>query len=68
MLKKLKVKKGALGARGYYITGTLFFVYKGKVKSSRPSPRETCDKRPLVRESDSGWCHRHTMMSVIKIY
>ena len=36
------------------------FNYEGKVKSSRPSLRETREKRPLGMESDWSWCHRHT--------
>ena len=34
--------------------------YEGKVKSSRPSLRETRDKRPLGRDLDGSWCHLHT--------
>ena len=36
------------------------------MKSSRPSLRETRDKRPLGRDPDRSWCHRHTM-SMIKL-
>ena len=36
------------------------FVYEDKVKSSRPSLRETQDKCPLGRDLDKSWCHRHT--------
>ena len=35
-------------------------VYEGKVKSSRLNLRETQDKRPLGRDPDRNWCHRHT--------
>ena len=31
--------------------------YEGKVKSSRPSLRDTRDKRPLGRDPDRSWCH-----------
>ena len=34
--------------------------FEGGLKSFRPSVRETRDKRPLNRESDRSWCHRHT--------
>ena len=37
-----------------------FEEYESKVKSSRHSLRETRDKRPLGRDSDRSWCHRHT--------
>ena len=30
------------------------------MKSYRPSLRETWDKRPLGRDPDRSWCHRHT--------
>ena len=43
------------------------FKYEGNVKSSRPSLRETWDKRPLGRDPDRSWCDRHTI-SKIKIY
>ena len=38
-----------------------------KMKSSWPSLHQTWDKRPLDRESDKSWCHRHTM-SMIKLF
>ena len=38
-----------------------------KVESSRPNLRETRDKRPLSRDPDRSWCHRHTT-SMIKLY
>ena len=33
-------------------------MYEGKVKSSRPSSRETRDKQPLGRDRDRSWYHR----------
>ena len=36
-----------------------FLNYEGKMKSSRPSLRETRDKWPLVKDPDRSWCHRH---------
>ena len=33
--------------------------YEAKVKSSRPSLRETRDKRPSGNDPDKSWCHRH---------
>ena len=33
---------------------------QGQVKSSRPSLRKTLDKRPLGKDPDRSWCHRHT--------
>ena len=39
----------------------------GDLKSFRPSLRETRDKRPLGRELDRSWCHRHTT-SMIKLF
>ena len=42
-------------------------TYGGKVKSSRPSLCEIREKRPLSRESDRSWCHRHTT-SMIKLF
>ena len=41
--------------------------YEGGLKSSRPSLRETRDKRPLDKESNNSWCHRHTT-SMIKLF
>ena len=41
-------------------------IYKGGLKSSRPSLHETRDKWPLGRESDRSWFHRHTT-SMIKL-
>ena len=41
--------------------------FEGGLKSFRPSLRETRDKRPLDRESNRRWCHRHTM-SMIKLF
>ena len=41
--------------------------YKGGLKSSRPSLPQTRDKRPLGRESNRSWCHRHTT-SMIKLF
>ena len=40
-----------------------YSLYEGKVKSSRPSLRETSDKRLLGWNPDKSWCHRHTMVS-----
>ena len=37
-----------------------YFTYEDKVKNSRPSLRETRDKRPLARNPDRSWCHRRT--------
>ena len=34
------------------------------MKSSRPSLRETRDKRSLGRDPDRSWCHRHTSVKV----
>ena len=36
-------------------------MYEGKVKSSSLAynRRETRNKRPLGRDPDWGWCHRH---------
>ena len=34
---------------------------------SRRSLRETRDKRPLGRDPDMSWCHRHTK-SMIKLF
>ena len=39
-------------------------IYEGKVKSSRPSLRETRDKRPLGRGPDRSWCHSHTSVQL----
>ena len=54
----------------YNLTGLLtsgsLFIYKGGLKSSRPSLPETQDKRPLGRELDRSWCHCHT--SMIKLF
>ena len=36
------------------------------MKISRPSLRKTWDKRPLSRDPDRSWCHRHTL-SMIKV-
>ena len=36
-----------------------FYMYKGKVKSSWPSLRETRDKRPFGSDAERSWCHRH---------
>ena len=41
--------------------------YEGKVKSFRPSLRETRDKWVLGRDPDKSWCHRHTS-SMIKLF
>ena len=43
------------------------YIYEDKVKSSRPSLREIRDKRPLCRDPDRSWCHRHTK-SMIKLF
>ena len=40
--------------------------YEGKLKSSRPSLRETRDKRPLSRDPVRSWCHRH-ITSMMKL-
>jgi hypothetical protein len=42
--------------------------YERKVKISRSRLSETRDKHLLERESDRNWCHRHTRMSMIKLY
>ena len=42
-------------------------IYEGKVKSSWGSLRETLDKRPLGRDWDRSWCHRHTTSTIIKV-
>ena len=34
------------------------------MKSSRPSLCESRDKRPLGRDTDSSWCHRHTTSKI----
>ena len=41
---------------------SFFTVNEGKVKSSRPSLRETRDKRPLDKDPGRSWCHHHTMI------
>ena len=41
--------------------------YEGGLKTYRPSLPETRDKRPLGKESDRSWCHRHTT-SMIKLF
>ena len=38
--------------------------YEGKVKSSRPCLRETRDKRPLGKDQEKSWCHRHTSVKL----
>ena len=43
------------------------WFYEGRLKSFRPSLRETRDMRPLDRESNRSWCHRHTK-SMIKLF
>ena len=43
-------------------------LYKGGLKSFRPSLHETRDKRPLGRKSERSWCHRHTNKSMIKLF
>ena len=50
------------------------YIYEEKVKISRLSLRETRDKRPLdkdkrplVRDPNRSWCHRHTT-SMIKLF
>ena len=45
----------------------IVLLYAGKVKSSRPSLRETRDNWPLGREPDISWCHCHTK-SMIRLY
>ena len=40
------------------------FMYEDKVKSSRPSLRETWDKRPLGSHPDRSWCHRHASVKL----
>ena len=42
------------------ITGSERVKYEDKLKNSRPSLRETLNKRPLGRDPDRSWCHRHT--------
>ena len=42
-------------------------IYEGKVKSSRPILCETRDERPLGRDPDRSWCHRHTK-SMINLF
>ena len=37
---------------------------RGKMESSWPSLRETRDKRPLGRDPERSWCHRHTMSMI----
>ena len=44
----------------YQNTSLILKLYKGKVKSSRPSLYKIRDKRPLGRDPDRSWCHRHT--------
>ena len=41
------------------------YNYEGKVKSSRPSLRETEDKRPLGRDLDRSWCDHHTSIKLL---
>ena len=48
-------------------TSFSMWFYEGGLKSSRPSLPETRDKRPLGRESDRSWCHRHTT-SMMKLF
>ena len=43
------------------------YIYEGGLKNSWPSIRKTQDKRPLDRQLDRSWCHRHTT-SVIKLF
>ena len=42
-------------------------MYEGGLKGFRPSLHETRDKRPLDRESNRSWCHRHTT-TMIKFF
>ena len=42
-------------------------TYEGGLKLFRLSLRETRDKRPLDRESNRSWCHRHTT-GMIKLF
>ena len=45
-------------------THIYIYMHEGKVKSSRPSLRETRNKRPLGRDPDRNWCHRHTSVKL----
>ena len=38
--------------------------HTGKVKSSRLILQPTRDKRPLARNPDRSWCHRHTSVKL----
>jgi hypothetical protein len=39
-------------------------IYQGRVKSFRPSLRETRDKRPLGRDPDRSCCHLLTSVKL----
>ena len=41
--------------------------YKRKVKSSRPDLRENRDKRPMGRDPDKSWFHRHSYLLTYSI-
>ena len=45
----------------YYFIYGYIHIHEGDLKSFRPSLHETRDKRPLDRESNRSWCHRHIM-------
>ena len=38
-------------------------IYKGKMRSSRPSLRENRDKQQLGKELDRSWCHHTKSMT-----
>ena len=57
LLKNLSL----IAVSGRYFLQT---INEGKVKSSRPSLRETRDKRLLGRDPDKSWYHRDTSVKV----
>ena len=48
----------------YVCFGLKLRHYQGKLKTSRPSLRETRDKRTLGRDPDRSWCHSHTSVKL----
>ena len=61
--RKLKILLRELNIiKEFYIVQ--FYIYEGKVKISRPSLRETRDKRLLGRDLNRSWCHCHTSLKL----
>ena len=51
--------------RGWSAIKILTGKHKENVKSSRPSLRETRDKRSLGRDPDRNWCYDHTSVKLL---